>query len=143
ILGCTCDPLVSVPLRLCVIPLPPSPLLTRVRKMDRVVGFGFLVACAAGATLAGAGQQGVGQTPSPLPLTQTVRERGSSVTPAFEGWYYDKDGSERLLVGYFNRNTKQEFDIPPGPDNRIEPGGPDMGQPTHFSTGRQWGVFTI
>ena len=109
----------------------------------RRLRFGLLAACAAGGTLAGAGQQGVGQTPSPLPLTQTVRERGSSVTPAFEGWYYDKDGSERLLVGYFNRNTKQEFDIPPGPDNRIEPGGPDMGQPTHFSTGRQWGVFTI
>jgi hypothetical protein len=111
--------------------------------MDRVAGFAFLVACAAGATLVGAGQQGVGQTPSPLPLTQTVRERGSSVTPAFEGWYYEKDGTQRLLVGYFNRNTKQEFDIPAGPDNRVEPGGPDMGQPTHFSPGRQWGVFTI
>jgi hypothetical protein len=91
----------------------------------------------------GAGQQGIGQTPSPLPLTQTVRERGSSVTPAFEGWYYEKDGTQRVLIGYFNRNTKQEFDIPPGPDNRVEPGGPDMGQPTHFSPGRQWGVFTI
>jgi hypothetical protein len=102
-----------------------------------------MLACAAGATLVGAGQQGIGQTPSPLPLTQTVRERGSSVTPAFEGWYYDKDGSQRVLVGYFNRNTKQEFDIPPGPDNRVEPGGPDLGQPTHFSPGRQWGVFTI
>ena len=87
--------------------------------------------------------QGVGQTPSPLPLTASVRERGSSVTPAFEGWYYDKDGGTRLLVGYFNRNTKQEFDIPVGPNNRIEPGGPDMGQPTHFGAGRGWGVFSI
>ncbi|PYR25489.1 MAG: hypothetical protein DMF98_12050 [Acidobacteria bacterium] len=111
--------------------------------MDRVAAFGLMVACAAGASLIGAGQQGIGQTPSPLPLTQTVRERGSSVTPAFEGWYYEKDGTQRVLVGYFNRNTKQEFDIPPGPDNRVEPGGPDMGQPTHFSPGRQWGVFTI
>jgi len=102
-----------------------------------------LIACAAGATLVGSGQQGVGQTPSPLPLTQTIRERGSSVTPAFEGWYFDKDGTQRLLVGYFNRNTKQEFDIAPGPNNRIDPGGPDLGQPTHFLTGRQWGVFTI
>jgi hypothetical protein len=104
---------------------------------------GLLVACAAGGTLAGAGPQGIGQTPSPLPLTQPIRERGSSVTPAFEGWYFDKDGSQRLLVGYFNRNTKQEFDIPAGPDNRIEPGGPDLGQPTHFLPGRHWGVFTI
>ena len=111
--------------------------------MDRVAAFGLMVACAAGASPIGAGQQGIGQTPSPLPLTQAVRERGSSVTPAFEGWYYEKDGTQRVLVGYFNRNTKQEFDIPPGPDNRVEPGGPDMGQPTHFSPGRQWGVFTI
>jgi hypothetical protein len=111
--------------------------------------FGWLVMCAGG-TLVVAGQQpppapqgGIGQTPSSLPLTQPVRERGSSVTPAFEGWYYDKDGSVRLLVGYFNRNLKQEFDIPVGPNNRIEPGGPDIGQPTHFGPGRGWGVFSI
>jgi hypothetical protein len=96
-----------------------------------------------GGSVTGAGQQGVGQSPSPLPLTPTIREKGSSVTPAFEGWYYGKDGSQNLLVGYFNRNTKQELDIPVGPNNRIEPGGPDQGQPTHFSPGRQWGVFSI
>src|SRR6185295_6798598 len=118
-------------------------------RAGSVAGFGLVVACA-GSTLVVSGQQppappqgGIGQTPSSLPLTQSVRERGSSVTPAFEGWYYDKDGSVRLLVGYFNRNLKQEFDIPVGPSNRIEPGGPDMGQPTHFSPGRQWGVFSF
>jgi hypothetical protein len=78
-----------------------------------------------------------------LPLSQTIRERGSSVTGAFEGWYYGKDGSAYALVGYFNRNTKQEFDIPVGPNNRIEPGGPDQGQPTHFNPGRAWGLFTV
>ena len=35
------------------------------------------------------------------------------------------------------------IDIPVGPNNRIEPGGPDYGQPTHFLPRRQWGVFTI
>jgi hypothetical protein len=110
--------------------------------------FGLLVMCAAGGAVVRAGpppvpQQGLGQTPSSLPLTGSVRERGTSVTPAYEGWYFDKDGSVRLLVGYFNRNTKQEFDIPVGPNNRVEPGGPDMGQPTHFATGRGWGVFSI
>src|SRR3954466_10191587 len=89
------------------------------------------------------GQQGTGQTPAPWPLSQTIRERGSSVTGAFEGWFYNKDGSQSWLVGYYNRNTKQEFDIPAGPNNRIEPGGPDMGQPTHFGPGRGWGVFSI
>ena len=53
------------------------------------------------------------------------------------------DGSVSLLVGYFNRNLKQVLDIPVGPNNRIEPGGPDFGQPTHFLPRRQWAVFTI
>ncbi|MBI1874325.1 MAG: hypothetical protein HYZ58_15800 [Acidobacteria bacterium] len=105
---------------------------------------GVLMSSALAAGVLGqAGQRGQGQTPSPLPLTHSIRERGSSVTGAYEGWYPNKDGSISLLVGYFNRNTKQELDIPPGPDNRIEPGGLDQGQPTHFLTGRQWGVFTI
>jgi hypothetical protein len=112
----------------------------RVRQFASV---GLLLSCAAGGTLLGAQQPGVGQTPSSLPLTAPIRERGSSVTPAFEGWYFDKDGSQRVMVGYFNRNTKQEFDIPAGPNNRIEPGPADQGQPTHFNSGRQWGVFTI
>jgi hypothetical protein len=112
----------------------------RVRQFASV---GLLLSCAVGATLVGAQQPGVGQTPSSLPLTAPIRERGTSVTPAFEGWYFDKDGSQRVMVGYFNRNTKQEFDIPVGPNNRIEPGPADQGQPTHFNAGRQWGVFTI
>jgi hypothetical protein len=90
-----------------------------------------------------AGQQGQGATPAPWPLSNAVRERGSSITGAFEGWFYNKDGSQSLLVGYFNRNTKQELDIPVGANNRIEPGGPDLGQPTHFLAGRQFGVFAI
>src|SRR5712664_2660071 len=77
-----------------------------------------------------------------LPLEPT-HETGTNVTGAFEGWYKAPDGSFNLVLGYFNRNTKQELDIPIGPNNRIEPGGPDQGQPTHFLTGRQWGVFTF
>jgi hypothetical protein len=124
---------------------------------NRALGGVFATFVAAATVLVGAGAQqfgagqppgpqkpvGVGQVPSPLPLANPIREHGSSVTPAFEGWYNDKDGSVRLLVGYLNRNTKQEFDIPVGPNNRIEPGDPDQGQPTHFLPNRQWGVFTI
>ena len=29
------------------------------------------------------------------------------------------------------------MDVPIGPNNRIEPGGPDLGQPTHFLPARQ------
>ena len=71
------------------------------------------------------------------------RQFGASVTGAFEGWFDNPDGSRSFLVGYYNRNSQQELDIPIGPNNRIEPGGPDMGQPTHFLPGRQWGMFTV
>jgi hypothetical protein len=116
---------------------------------DTTVVTGLLAAFAlAGGVLVragqqGTGQQGVGQTPSQFPLSNPIRARGSSVTGAYDGWYRDRDGTVRLLVGYYNRNTQQELDIPIGPDNRIEPGAPDQGQPTHFQTGHQWGVFTI
>jgi hypothetical protein len=77
-----------------------------------------------------------------LPLEPALKS-GASVTPAFEGWYENPDGSYSLLVGYYNRNTAETLDIPVGPLNKIEPGEPDQGQPTHFETGRQWGVFVI
>jgi hypothetical protein len=77
-----------------------------------------------------------------LPLAPP-RDAGQSVTPAYEGWYKNDDGSFTLLVGYFNRNLKETFDIPIGPNNRIEPGGPDLGQPTHFLPRRQWGILAI
>jgi hypothetical protein len=77
-----------------------------------------------------------------LPL-EPLRESGQNVTPAYEGWYRNADGTISLLLGYFNRNLSQEVDIAVGPDNHIDPGGPDRGQPTHFLTRRQWGMFTI
>jgi hypothetical protein len=77
-----------------------------------------------------------------LPL-DPPRERGASITPAYEGWYENADASFTFLVGYFNRNTKQPLEIPIGPNNKVEPGNPDQGQPTYFAVGRQWGVFTI
>ena len=42
-----------------------------------------------------------------------------------------------------NRNRAQTVEIPIGPNNRIEPGGPDYGQPTVFEPGRQTTVFAI
>lgn len=70
-------------------------------------------------------------------------QSGQTVTGAFEGWFSNPDGTYSILVGYYNRNQAQVLDIPIGPNNKIEPGGPDRGQPTHFIVGRQWGVFTI
>ncbi len=77
-----------------------------------------------------------------LPL-EPLKDSGQGVSPAYEGWFRNDDGSFTLLIGYYNRNLRQVLDIPIGPENRIEPGGPDQGQPTHFLTRRQWGVFTI
>jgi hypothetical protein len=71
------------------------------------------------------------------------RVSGASVTPVFEGWFRNADGTFSFLIGYLNRNLEQEVDVPIGAGNAIEPGGPDRGQPTHFLTGRQWGLFTV
>lgn len=74
---------------------------------------------------------------------EPLHEQGASITGAFEGWFKNSEGGYSMLLGYYSRNTKQEVNIPIGPDNRIEPGGPDRGQPTHFLPGRQWGFFTV
>ena len=87
------------------------------------------------------GQQQNPNIPSGV-LLEPLGTTGEAVYPAVEGWGPLKDGTNVLLIGYFNRN-KEPIDVPIGPDNRIEPGGPDFGQPTHFLSGRQWGVFSI
>jgi hypothetical protein len=97
---------------------------------------------AALATIVAAGGWVVSGAAQQLPL-QPTKERGANVTAAYEGWYPNPDGTFTLLIGYFNRNRVEILDIPVGPNNRIEPGGPDYGQPTYFLPRRQWGVFTI
>src|SRR5579863_7872128 len=76
-------------------------------------------------------------------LSGPLHDSGQSITGAYEGWFKNSDGSFSLLFGYYNRNMKQELDIPVGADNNIQPAGPDQGQPTHFLPGRKWGVFTV
>jgi len=71
------------------------------------------------------------------------QDSGQAIFAAYEGWYQNPDGSYNLLIGYFNRNQVDAQDIPIGPDNNIQPGGPDRGQPTHFLPGRGYGLFTI
>ena len=98
----------------------------------RQLGIGFVIAAVSGAAL------GAGELPS-----EPRHDSGQSITAAYEGWFENPDGTFSFLIGYYNRNLKQELEIPVGPNNRIEPGGPDRGQPTHFSAGRQWGLFTV
>ena len=75
--------------------------------------------------------------------SEPPRQFGTSITGGFEGWFDDPDGTHNFLVGYLNRNMKQAMDVPIGPNNRIEPGGPDMGQPSHFEPGRKTGMFLV
>src|SRR6185295_1641063 len=82
-----------------------------------------------------------GQLPTELPSTKF--KSGQDIVPYFEGWIHNKDGSFDLVFGYFNRNWEEEIAIAPGPDNLIEPGGPDRGQPTYFLPRRQGWVFRV
>lgn len=98
----------------------------------RILRFGALLALVAGGAMASA------QTL--LPSTPP-KGFGASITPAFEGWFDNPDGTHTFMIGYFNRNTAAEIDVPIGPNNMFTPGSPDMGQPTHFLTGRRYGMF--
>lgn len=68
---------------------------------------------------------------------------GQNASPAFEGWERNDDGSFNFLFGYMNRNWEEELVVPIGPDNNIEPGGPDQGQPTRFLPRRNRFVFRV
>ena len=84
---------------------------------------------------------------------------GELVSPAFEGWWPNEDGTFKLFFGYMNSNWEQQFDIPVGPDNYFsvveaaelddlrldgfDAGDADMGQPTHFYPRRNPFLFTI
>ena len=110
--------------------------------------FPFLYALAgllltlSGATIAG----GQGQAGQPVirDTDDGVKYKsGQNVVPAYEGWVPNPDGTFSLVFGYFNRNWEEEMFIPVGPDNHIDPGGPDRGQPTYFAPRRGKNVFEI
>ena len=89
-----------------------------------------------------------GQTQSrpvqrPTELSNIRFNSGQSVVPYFEGWIRNPDGTFDMVFGYFNRNWEQELAIPAGPDNDVELGGPDSGQPTYFLPRRQRFVFRV
>ena len=74
---------------------------------------------------------------------QLVYSSGQTVAPAFEGWEQNPDGSFNMVFGYFNRNLDEHLHVPVGPDNNIEPGGPDQGQPAYFFPRRNRFHFKI
>ena len=100
--------------------------------MTRTVRFGFAAAAAAVTALLPANG-----------LAQQSFAAGQTIAPAYEGWERNDDGSFNLVFGYMNRNWEEVIDVPVGSGNRIEPGGPDRGQPTHFFPRRNRFVFRV
>jgi hypothetical protein len=68
---------------------------------------------------------------------------GQDVQPIFEGWSHVPDGSINMHFGYLNRNYVEMPSIPVGPNNLIEPGNPDRGQPTFFYPRTNRNMFTV
>src|SRR5437867_12734979 len=74
---------------------------------------------------------------------QVAVATGENIARVYEGWEKNPDGSFNLVFGYFNRNWAEEIDLPVGPNNNIDPGGPDHGQPTHLLPRRRRFLFRI
>jgi len=68
---------------------------------------------------------------------------GQSVSPFFEGWEKNADGSFDMVFGYLNRNFREELNVPLGPDNRVEPAGLEQPQPTYFYPRRHRFMFRV
>ena len=71
--------------------------------------------------------------------------RGQNVTPVYQGWTENEDGSFNLHFSYLNNNWEEEVDVPIGADNSVTPApyGPDAGQPTHFYPRLNRWQFTV
>jgi hypothetical protein len=95
---------------------------------------GRYVALMTALALAGSGSTGV---------AQIQYKSGQNVAPVFEGWIQNADGSFDFVFGYMNRNYEEVVDVPVGPDNNIQPAGPDRGQPTHFYPRRSQSLFRV
>jgi hypothetical protein len=78
-----------------------------------------------------------------VPQQRNLATHGLPVSPFFEGWYANSNGTYTLSFGYFNRNREEVVEAPLGADNFIEPADFDGDQPTSFPPRREMGVFTI
>ena len=73
------------------------------------------------------------------------------MTPAFEGWYPNPDGSFNLSWGYMNRNYEERWikavEVRPTPDGRrgaVYMPAPQTGSPmTYLLEGRQYLVVAV
>jgi hypothetical protein len=99
-------------------------------RFSRRLGAPVAVACAAALVLV-------------APLAAQVPAADLNIAPVYEGWLPNADGSFDLVFGYLNRDWDEELTIPIGLANSMDPGGPDLGQPTHFFPRRNRFAFHI
>ena len=83
------------------------------------------------------------QTAPPTYFNETKFNSGQDVVPSFDGWMRNSDGTFTMVFGYMNRNYREEPVIAAGPDNKVEPGPADQGQPTYFLPRRHAWVFQV
>ena len=79
----------------------------------------------------------------PTAIPQTKFNSGQDIVPSFDGWIHNPDGTFTFVFGYLNRNYKQELAISAGPDNKLETGPADQGQPTYFLPRRHAFAFKV
>jgi len=85
------------------------------------------------------------QTSNPT-ITERMNVRhwsGQGVSPVYEGFDVNPDGTYNLWFGYMNLNWEEEIEVPIGPDNTFEGGTADRGQPTHFDPRRHKDIFKV
>jgi hypothetical protein len=95
--------------------------------LARVLGIALIAACALAIV---------------RPSAQVVPE-ADDITPIYEGWEKNDDGTFNLVFGYLNRSWSDAIHVPLGPDNNLAPGGPDLGQPTYLYPRRNRFVFRV
>src|SRR5216684_909581 len=74
---------------------------------------------------------GLSAQESPFPGIQHAT--GQDVSPMFNGWARNFDGTFSLYFGYLNRNSREEIDVPIGPDNFF-----DLGKATRGNLRISW-----
>ena len=81
---------------------------------------------------------------SPRATAQSLSySSGQNVSPAYEGWEEEANGTKYFVFGYMNRNWEEELDVSVGADNGFNIGPADQGQPTHFLPRRNRFVFRV
>jgi len=78
------------------------------------------------------------QAPTSLPPVPTY----GKISPIFECVYAKADGTFEAHFGYYNYN-KEVTEVPLGKSNEIIPSSLNGPQPTTFSVGRQYDVFSV